>query len=186
MATSLTPFETLSEIARRSVALAAGLPEQDEAVELWNGIGFTIDGVYYVAPMGSVSELLHLPKYTAVPGVKNWMLGVANVRGRLLPIMDLARFFGLSHSSAKSREKRVLVIEHGDILSGFIVDGVLGMQYFPRESFHDVAANSLPPSVQPYVKGAYNKNDVEWYVFDTFLLTEDDKFLDVAVVNARA
>ncbi|MDX1453483.1 MAG: chemotaxis protein CheW [Oleiphilaceae bacterium] len=185
MASSSSPFQTLADIAKRSIALAAGLPAQDEAVELWNGIGFTIDGVYYVAPMGSVSELLHLPKYTAVPGVKNWMLGVANVRGRLLPIMDLARFFGLNHASAKSREKRVLVIEHGEVLSGFIVDSVLGMQYFPKESFHEVANNSLPPSAQPYVKGAYSKSDVEWHVFDTFSLTEDDKFLDVAVATSR-
>ena len=39
------------------------------------------------------------------------MLGVANVRGRLLPIMDLALFFGLDRGSQKQRDKRILIVE---------------------------------------------------------------------------
>ncbi len=181
MSSSANPFDVLSDIARKSIELAAGLPEQDQAVELWNGIGFTIADTHYVAAMGSVSEILHVPKFTAVPGVQSWMLGVANVRGRLLPVMDLGRFFGLGHSSAKSRDKRVLVIEYEDILSGFIVDGVLGMQYFSADSFENEVSDRLPAAIQPFVKGRYMKNDIQWNVFDTFVLTEDPNFLDVAV-----
>ncbi len=181
MSSSSNPFHVLAEIARRSVSMATGLPAQDEAVELWNGIGFTIADTHFVAQMGSVSELLHPPKYTAVPGVRNWLLGVANVRGRLLPIMDLARFFGLNHSSSKSRDRRVLVIEQGEILSGFIVDSVQGMQYFSADSFQAEISKDLPEAIRPYVKGTYVKNDIEWKVFDTLVLTNDDKFLDVAV-----
>lgn len=181
MSSSKNPFDVLSEIAERSVRFAAGLPAQDEAVELWSGIGFTIANTHYVAPMGTVSEILHLPKFTAIPGVKNWMLGVANVRGRLLPIMDLARFFGLNHSSMASRDKRVLVVEHGEILSGFVVDSVLGMQYFSADSYEPKVSKGMALAIQPYIKGAYYKNDTEWNVFDTFVLTEDEKFLEVTV-----
>ena len=85
------PFEILEEIARKSIELSIGLPQQDEAVELWSGIGFLMGKHHYVAKMGTVSEILHLPRYTAVPGVKPWMRGVANVRGRLLPVMYLSR-----------------------------------------------------------------------------------------------
>lgn len=175
------PFDILIDLAQRSIKSAAGLPAQDEAVELWNGIGFTIAGMHFVAGMGTVSEILHLPKFTTIPGVKGWMLGVANVRGRLLPIMDLARFFRLKHSSFKSRDRRVLVVEHGEILSGFIVDGVLGMQYFSADSFQPGDPSNLDPAIQPYVKGAYRKGDTQWNVFDTFVLTNDNQFLDVAV-----
>jgi len=96
-------------------------------------------------------------------------------------VMDLARFFGLGHSSAKSRDKRVLVIEHEDILSGFIVDSVLGMQYFSADSFENSVSGDLPNEIKPFVKGGYMKNDIAWNVFDTFVLTDDPKFLDVAV-----
>lgn len=179
--TSASPFNILADIAKRSVQYAAGLPAQDEAVELWNGIGFTIAGTQFVAPMGSVSEILHPPKYTSVPGVQNWMLGVANVRGRLLPIMDLALFFGLDRGSQKHRDKRILIVEHGEILSGFVVDSVHGMQYFSADSFQKGVTSSLEESVRPFIEGAYQKNNSQWNVFNTFELTNNKKFLDVAV-----
>lgn len=181
MASVNKPFEILSDIARESVQGAAGLPQQDDAVELWSGIGFMIGGIHYVAEMGTVSEILHLPKYTAVPGVKTWMRGVANVRGRLLPIMDLTRFFELPQSSAKTRDKRVLVVESGEALSGVIVDGVLGMQYFSADTFRDKPKNKLEKTIRPFVIGSYDKSDIEWNVFDTSILTEDEKFRDVAL-----
>jgi len=175
------PFDILHELALNSVKFSTGLPQQDEAVELWSGIGFVISGTHYVAEMGTVSEILHLPKYTAVPGVKHWMKGVANVRGRLLPIMDLSRFFELPTGSAKPRDKRVLVVEHGEALSGVIVDGVLGMQYFSAESFETNMSGDIPNAIQPFVKGSFNKADVEWNVFNTSALTVDEQFLDVAL-----
>ena len=175
------PFDILTELAKRSIRYAKGLPAQDKAVELWNGIGFTIADIHFVSAMGTVTEILHVPKFTTIPGVKNWMLGVANVRGRLLPVIDLARFFGLNHSSLSSRDKRVLVVEHDEVFSGFIVDSVQGMQYFSAESFQSEIPKSLDPVIKPYVRGVYLKNETQWNVFDTFVLTDDNKFLDVAV-----
>ncbi len=178
---SENPFNLLTEIAQKSVQYSAGLPEQDEAVELWNGIGFTIANSYFVAAMGSVSEIIHLPKFTSIPGVKSWMLGVANVRGRLLPIMDLGLFFDLNHRSSNSRDKRVLIFDHGEILSGFVVDSVHGMQYFAADSFKEKFDSKLESSIRPFVKGAYEKNDRKWNVFDTFSVIENQRFLEVAV-----
>lgn len=174
------PFNILSDIARKSVQFAAGLPEQEEVVELWNGIGFTIANSYFVAAMGSISEIIHLPKFTTVPGVKNWMLGVANVRGRLLPIMDLGLFFNLNHRSSNSRDKRVLIFDHGEILSGLVVDSVYGMQYFAADSYQADSAKSLEKTIEPFVKGSYEKSNRKWHVFDSFAVTENNKFLEVA------
>jgi len=181
MSRSVSPFGILTEISKLSIQFASGLPAQDEAVELWNGIGFSIGGTHYVAAMGSISEILHLPKYTTVPGVQNWMLGVANVRGRILPIMNLSRFFGLDHNSLNSRDKRVLVVDHDEVLSGFVVDNVMGMQYFSVDDFKKGAPAKLPRAIHPFIKGVYAKNGTEWNVFDSFVLTENEKFLDVAV-----
>ena len=103
-----------------------------------------------------------------IPGVKSWMLGVANVRGRLLPIMDLGLFFDLNHRSSNSRDKRVLIFDHGDILSGFVVDSVHGMQYFAADSFKEKYDSKLEKSIRPFVKGAYEKNNRKWkYIFSS-------------------
>lgn len=173
------PFSVLSDIARRSYQMAAGLPEQEEAVELFNGIGFSLAGQRYVAPMGEVTEILDVPRFTPVPGVRNFLLGVANVRGRLLPIIDLALFFGLPRPPGTLRERRILVVENGTVFSGLVVDDVLGMQYFSVES-HMPDPDEPAESVRPFLKGGYKRNDEVWKVFSTLSLTENEQFLDVA------
>lgn len=173
------PFALLAELERRCKQQADGLPAQEEVIELWNGIGFVLAGRKYVVPMGEVSEILHVPRFTQVPGVKSWMNGVANVRGRLLPVMDLASFFGLQATARTNRDRRVLVVEHGDIFSGLIVDSVHGMQYFPVDSYQQSSLD-VPSVMKPFVLGQYIKNDEAWVVFSPFKFAEDPSFVDVA------
>jgi twitching motility protein PilI len=179
MSEQAVPYAVLTDIARRSRRLASGLPEQEKAVELWSGIGFILSGERYVAPMGEVVEILHVPRYTHVPGVRPFMLGAANVRGRLLPLIDLAHFFKLPRSSRSPRERRVLVVEQGDIFSGLVVDSVSGMQYFAKDNRVD-APSDVSPNVRPFVQGGYEREKQTWKVFSTFELIEDERFLDVA------
>lgn len=173
------PFALLAELERQCKQYAEGLPAQEEVIELWNGIGFELAGRKYVVPMGEVGEILHIPRFTQVPGVKNWMNGVANVRGRLLPIMDLAQFFGLPGAARNYRDRRVLVVERGDVFSGLIVDSVHGMQYFPTDSYQQ-SVQDIPSALRPFVLGQYTKNDEAWVVFSPFLLIEAPNFVDVA------
>ncbi|GGC65555.1 chemotaxis protein CheW [Marinobacter halophilus] len=179
MSAQAAPFAVLTDIAQRSRSLAAGLPEQQEAVELWNGIGFVLAGERYVAPMGEVTEILHVPRFTHIPGVRPFLMGAANVRGRLLPLVDLAGFFDVPRSSRSMRERRVLVIEEGDVFSGLVVDTVLGMQYFAKDSFK-AAPEGVADSIRPFVTGGYERNEEVWKVFSAADLVEDERFLDVA------
>ena len=93
MTESLTAFELLLQIDQRCRLLAADLPSQPTRQDSWSGIGFRLGEHWYVAPMGEVSEVLHEPRFTQLPGVRPWVKGVANLRGRLLPIIDLSGFF---------------------------------------------------------------------------------------------
>ncbi len=179
MSAQADPFAVLTDIARRSRSMAAGLPEQQQAVELWNGIGFILAGERYVAPMGEVIEILHVPRYTHIPGVRPFMLGAANVRGRLLPLIDLAGFFDVPRSSRSPRDRRVLIVEQGDVFSGLVVDSVSGMQYFAVDS-HVESPRDVPASVQPFVSGGYERNEEVWKVFSAADLLGDERFLDVA------
>jgi len=179
MSAQAAPFDVLRDIAQRSRNRASGLPAQEEAVELWNGIGFTLGGEHYVAPMGEVVEILHVPRYTQVPGVKSFMLGAANVRGRLLPLVDLADYFHLPHASRHQRERRVLVVEQDDLFSGLMVDSVLGMQYFAVDSYV-ASPEESNEAIRPFLNGGYVRNEETWKVFSTLDLIEDEQFLDVA------
>ena len=95
MSAQAAPFAVLTNIALRSRQLSTGLPEQKKTAEQWNGIGFMLAGEHYVVPMGEVIEILHVPRFTQIPGVRPFLIGAANVRGRLLPLVDLDTFFDL-------------------------------------------------------------------------------------------
>lgn len=179
MSAEAAPFAVLTDIAERSRSFSKGLPAQEEAVELWNGIGFILNGQHYVAPMGEVVEILHIPRHTKVPGVKAFMLGAANVRGRLLPLIDLAAFMGLPRVSRTQRDRRVIVMDQDDIFSGLVVDSVLGMQYFAVDSFVE-SPEEENEILRPFLHGGYVRNEQLWKVFSMVELVEDERFLDVA------
>jgi twitching motility protein PilI len=179
MSAQAAPFAVLTSIALRSRQLSAGLPEQEKAAEQWNGIGFVLAGEHYVAPMGEVTEILHVPRFTQIPGVRSFLMGAANVRGRLLPLVDLDAFFELPRSATSLRQRRVLVVEKDDLFSGLVVDSVLGMQYFGAENFTS-DTSGVPERIQPFVAGGYTRNGETWNVFSATELLGDERFLDVA------
>ncbi len=80
--------------------------------------------------MGEVVELLHVPNWTVLPGVKGWVKGVANVRGRLLPIIDTEEFLG-GQLVGPTKLRRVLAVECGELFTGLMVSDVIGMMHFP-------------------------------------------------------
>ena len=78
-----------------------------------------------------------LPQFvTPVPGAKDWVAGLANLRGQLLPIVDLRQFLGAG-SSRNSRTARVLVAESDELLVGIVVDEVFGFRRFNETEFSE-------------------------------------------------
>lgn len=178
MSKEFQPFAALQDIASRSLQTAKGLPAQTDAVPLWSGIGFTLGGYRFVAPMGEVSEILVQPPATRLPGVKPWVRGVSNVRGKLLPLIDLEVFFGGALSGGR-KNHRVLSLEVGDLYTGLIVNEVHGMQHFPVDTFSD----SVPEGVEPlssFLAGSYQLNGDTWVVFSTFKLAQNTEFMNAA------
>lgn len=174
----VTPFQLLLGLDERYRNRAAALPAQQENREVWSGIGFRIGDNYFVAPMNEVGEVLPEPRFTLLPGVKRWVRGLANVRGRLLPVMDLCGFLGLSLADNR-KSRRVMVVEHQGLFAGLTVDEVLGMQHFEVESFEQ-AVGDIPDSVRPYVHGTFSR-ERDWVVFSPYILATDADFLDVMV-----
>lgn len=172
-----TPYERLLHIDVLCRGQSVGLPAQQEMTQTWSGIGFRIADQHFVAPMGEVAEILHEPRYTLLPGVKKWVSGVANVRGRLLPVMDLCGFFGTELSSVK-KLRRLLVVEHRDVFAGLTVDAVFGMQYFAVDSYSETLPN-IHSAFAPFVHGAFVRDEQSWLVFSPHALARDETFLDV-------
>ena len=132
-------YNKLTELAARSRKNADNLPQLIAIKDFWTGVGFSLGGNNYVASMSEISEILSVPRFTHVPGVQTWVRGVSNVRGRLMPVMDLLTFLD-KKSDIQWKRRRLLVVENEDLYSGLVVDSVLGMQHFTEDNF----VNELP------------------------------------------
>jgi twitching motility protein PilI len=175
-------FDTLVAMAELSLSHAKGLPAQVDVKPYWSGVGFSLFGARYVAPMGEVSEMLEMPHFTRLPGVTDWVKGVSNVRGRLLPLADMAVFLGGKLISAW-RQQRVLVIEVDEIYSGLVVDAVFGVQHFPVDSYSPVVKSGIfGNEMVPFVQGAFmNDEGEEWTVFSPWSLARNERFFQAAL-----
>ena len=175
----LTPIALLRELESKVRSTARGLPEQEEVTETWSGIGFRIGEHYFVSPMSEVTELLRVPAFTRLPNVKPWVLGVSNIRGRLIPLIDLNSFFSYE-SSEPIRSRRILVIEQHEQSDGLVVDGVEGMQYFAADSF-DETVPEIPNDLKSFVLGHFVKDRRIWSRFSMKALSDHEQFQEVAV-----
>jgi len=173
------PVALLHEIERRCREHAAGLPLQVEVKNTKLAIGFRIGTLTLAAPLDEVKEILTYPSLSKVPGAKPWVKGIANVRGNLLPIMDLQGCLG-SSQTAINKHSRVLVVNHQEVFAGLLVDEVLGLKHFLDEE-QTRELPSVDGPVGDHLKGAYLRDGQHWGVFSMRGFVESARFMQVAV-----
>lgn len=85
---------------------------------------FDLAGEVYGVDISSVREIIRMQAVTHVPNAPDFVEGVINLRGRVIPILDLRRRFGL-RVSEETRESRVVVVDIAGQNIGIIVDAVI-------------------------------------------------------------
>lgn len=84
-------------------------------------VGFRIGNETYGVRIGSVREIVRVPEITAVPSAPDIIEGVINLRGKIIPVMDLRKRFGQVYTIA-DKKNRILVVEIDNKLVGLIVN----------------------------------------------------------------
>lgn len=173
------PFELLVELEKRSRAIAAGSVAESSGASEWVGVAFRMGGETFLAAREETREVLGYPAaITRIPGAKSWVKGLANVRGQLLPMLDLRQFLG-SGSTASGRNTRIIVVNHREIPAGLMVDEVLGFRRFAEVEFNA----EPPPTVircDSYLAGAFRRGGEVWPVLRLKNLVESQSFLQAA------
>ncbi|HEU4669136.1 MAG TPA: chemotaxis protein CheW [Dyella sp.] len=124
---NLSPFEVLARYEQLSLAHASDTRQTMEAPGLWRGIGYRVGTRLFVSSIDEISELLAVPVMTTVPGTQPWLLGVANVRGNLVPVIDLGRFLFGTRTQLAERT-RLLIVRQGGGNVALMVDEVFGQR----------------------------------------------------------
>ena len=175
---SRSPFLVLADYEQRSLAHVAGLPEQLDAPGLWRGVAYRIGRHRLASGFDEVVEILPMPALTHIPGALPWLLGVANIRGALLPVVDLKQFLEGERTVMHERQ-RVLVVRQpgGDV--AVTIDELYGQRSFVDEQGIEAAAVA-DGRYAHFIDRAYRMNGQDWGVFSLDRLARTPEFRQAA------
>lgn len=184
-----SPFDVLVDYERRSLAHVVGLPEQLDAPGLWRGVGYRIGARRLASGFGEVLEILPLPQVTPVPGAQPWLLGLANVRGNLLPIVDLKQFLEGERTVVHESQRILLVRQPGGDVA-VLIDELYGQRSFqeqqrieldPASAPDDIAIDALTTGrYAHFVERAYRVEPHTWGIFNLDRLARTPEFRQAA------
>jgi len=104
------------------------LQETDTSIDRVSTLGVQIGGQNWLVDMMDISEVLPLPQLTIVPFTKPWFCGVANVRGNLYGVIDMAAYEHGGSASGDVNNRVMLVAERYAFNAALLVDRVLGLR----------------------------------------------------------
>ena len=84
-------------------------------------VGFIVGDEEFSVPILSIQEIIKPIEWTRVPQTPAYVLGVFNLRGAVIPLIDLRQKFGLSPQS-HTDETRFIVMKNDDQVAGFVID----------------------------------------------------------------
>lgn len=162
------------------VAGSRPLPAQVDYVPLTPVISFSLLGHDWAIPLDQVAEFVEIQDCTPLPGVKPWVVGVSNLRGKLLPVVDFAQFLG-GQLSVAHRLQRIVVLDRQDTFVGLVVDAINGMRHFSNEAY-EADTQEVSPTFRPFIQGFYRATDgARMLLLNPDALIENPLFQDVAL-----
>ncbi len=116
-------------------------------------LSFSLAGEVYAVALAGILETDRLPRLTRVPGLPAWAIGVSNLRGSILPVVDLRRLLSLEEAE-NPQEGRILVVRPapGDAPSALVVDRLEGVALLAAADLHP-APLWLDNKILPYLEG---------------------------------
>ncbi|MCL5056553.1 MAG: chemotaxis protein CheW [Actinobacteria bacterium] len=110
---------------------------------------FNLQDQAYGVNIASVLEIIRAETVTRVPGTPPFIEGIINLRGKVVPVMDLCKSFGLP-STCVSETTRVIIVEAGGVSMGFTVDSVSEVLRLPESGIEPVPSLISAASVEAF------------------------------------
>jgi purine-binding chemotaxis protein CheW len=118
---------------------------------------FDLASEYYGVDIGDVREIIRMQNVTRVPGTPAYMEGVTNLRGKVVPVVDLRKRLDLK-VKAQTKESRIVVVDIGGKDVGVIVDGVTEVLRIPLASV-EPPSQMVADSERGYIRGIAKLED---------------------------
>lgn len=170
------PFALLSQLDAR---YSRGSESAAAAEETWAGLTVRVSGETVLIPQSDIREIRDVPGFTRAPLAKSWLLGLANVRGDLLALVDLGQWF-TAQPSTLTLESRLLVLNHPELAVGFLVDRVEGMRRYRIDERRPAEIEAVPVMLRPHLVGGFERENQVRNVLSLRRLAADAEFRSAA------
>lgn len=174
---TLTPEHKQRILRERARALARNAGHAGAQEDTLRVVEFFLAREFYAVEASYVREVQHVKHLTPLPCTPAFVLGIMNVRGRILSVVDLRVFFDLPHESSPERDT-VIVLHTEDFELGVLTDGVSGARSMPAKTIKPVSPG-LSGIRREYLRGISEERtillDVERIVTDKRMLVGMDE-----------
>lgn len=124
-------------------------------------LGFRVGAWGFILPVSIHCEVLERLHVNPIPNVEPWLSGLLNVRGLIVPVIDLHLWLGMGSLAAK--ERRLFTIGRGDKTMAVWIDGYPQLLSEQAQSFVPIPpVETLPPALLPFVAQCYSYHGEIW------------------------
>lgn len=114
---------------------------------------FELDNEQYAVPIEDVREVIKIPQITPVPNSPDFISGLINLRGKILPAINLEFRFGLGREHKDIQARNIIIVEGGESSFGVIVDDIVEVLRVPADSIQDAPSAVRSKIGSQYIKG---------------------------------
>ena len=114
-------------------------------------VAFSIEGVEYAFPIGSVKEIIRYVEPQPTSSTSGWMRGVINLRGSIVPIIDLGARLGREADAVDPTTAKILVLEWEDQIVGAVVTSVDEVRTVEAAQVQDAPAGAASSFMEAVV-----------------------------------
>ena len=141
-------------------------------------VTFRLGGETFGINVMQVQEVLRLPEIAAVPGAPHYVLGIINLRGSVVTVIDTRQRFGLAPADV-SDNSRIIIMEAEQHVVGIMVDSVTEVVYL-RQGEIETPPNVGRTETSRYIQGVSNRDGELLILVDLEKLLVKEEWQDVA------
>lgn len=145
---------------------------------------FAIEGEEYSFEILQVQEIIRMTPPTWLPRRPDYVIGVINLRGEIIPVVDLRRKFGLP-AREYTRYTRILIGQVGPRLCGMVVDGVNEVIHVAPEQIETPPALGARGRKAEFIRGIIKKNERVIVMLDINRILSDEEALSIDDVSLK-
>lgn len=135
---------------------------------------FRLGEEFYAIGILNVLEVIRVSKMTYLPSSPSYIAGICNLRGNIISVTDPGRLFGLEGETTRTDRSRIIVVAHGEIETGLLVNEVLFVEEV-KESRIEPPLSTVDSEKTRYMKGKFRHGGRLFTVLDSLALLESTR-----------